>query len=212
MRKNSRRNMAAGTVEKIADTIGNNMKDIRCNSRSSKFTVKYVVSEINRVLPEELQITTGLYYKWESEERMPTARHIPAIAYALGVSEAALFHWQTFKRDVGMGNQERLIESICALSDDKIKELAWLVSGWDGDVKALVEFDMLYVSMPVEDRRDVASLGIRLYDVCKKEDRLRRDVPMADFPYLQQVLRDMWADDKDKYSCLLYTSPSPRDS
>jgi len=100
-----------------------------------------------------------------------------------------------------MGNQERLIESICALSDDKIKELAWLVSGWDGDVKALVEFDMLYVSMPVEDRRDVASLGIRLYDVCKKEDRLRRDVPMADFPYLQQVLRDMWADDKDKYRC-----------
>ena len=184
MRKNSRRNMAAGTAEKIADTIGNNMKDIRCNSRSSKFTVKYVVSEINRVLPEELQITTG---------------HIPAIAYALGVSEAALFHWQTFKRDVGMGNQERLIESICALSDDKIKELAWLVSGWDGDVKALVEFDMLYVSMPVEDRRDVASLGIRLYDVCKKEDRLRRDVPMVDFPYLQQTLRDMWADDKDKY-------------
>jgi len=55
--------------------------------------------------------------------------------------------------------------------------------------------------MPVEDRRDVASLGIRLYDVCKKEDRLRRDVPMADFPYLQQVLRDMWADDKDKYRC-----------
>ena len=177
------------------------MKDIRCNSRSSKFTVKYVVSEINRVLPEELQITTGLYYKWESEERMPTARHIPAIAYALGVSEAALFHWQTFKRDVGRGNQERLIESICALGDDKIKELAWLVSGWDGDVKVLVEFDMLYVSMPVEDRRDVASLGIRLYDVCKKEDRLRRDVPMADFPYLQQVLRDMWADDKDKYRC-----------
>lgn len=68
-------------------------------------------------------------------------------------------------------------------------------------MKALVEFDMLYVSMPVEDRRDVASLGIRLYDVCKKEDRLRRDVPMADFPYLQQVLRDMWADDKDKYRC-----------
>jgi len=100
-----------------------------------------------------------------------------------------------------MGNQERLIESICALSDDKIKELAWLVSGWDGDVKALVEFDMLYVSMPVEDRRDVASLGIRLYDVCKKEDRLRRDVPMVDFPYLQQTLRDMWADDKDKYRC-----------
>ena len=28
MRKNSRRNMAAGTAEKIADTIGNNMKDI----------------------------------------------------------------------------------------------------------------------------------------------------------------------------------------
>ncbi|MCQ5134373.1 XRE family transcriptional regulator, partial [Coprococcus eutactus] len=77
-------------------------------------TVKYVVSEINRVLTEELQITTVLYYKCESEERMPTARHIPAIAYALGVSEAALFPWQTFKRDVGMGNQESLIESICA--------------------------------------------------------------------------------------------------
>ena len=199
MRKNGRLNKTVGIAGEISDTIGCNMKDIRRNSRSSKFTVKYVVSEINRVLPEELQITTGLYYKWESEERMPTARHIPAIAYALGVSEAALFHWQSFKKNVGVGDLEKLKESICALDDDKIRELAWLVSGWDGDVKALVEFDMLYVSMPVEDRRDVASLGIRLYDVCRKENRLRQDVPCADFLYLQQALRDMWIDEKGKY-------------
>lgn len=199
MKKDGRINKTVGVTGEIADTIGCNMKDIRRNSRSSKFTVKYVVSEINRVLPEELQITTGLYYKWESEERMPTARHIPAIAYALGVSEAALFHWQSFKRNVGVGDLVKLKESICALDDDKIRELAWLVSGWDGDVKALVEFDMLYASMPVEDRRDVASLGIRLYDVCRKEDRLRQDVPCADFPYLQQALRDMWIDEKGKY-------------
>ena len=199
MRKNGRMNKTVGMAGEISDTIGCNMKDIRRNSRSSKFTVKYVVSEINRVLPEELQITTGLYYKWESEERMPTARHIPAIAYALGVSEAALFHWQSFKKNVGVGDLEKLKESICALDDDKIRELAWLVSGWDGDVKALVEFDMLYVSMPVEDRRDVASLGIRLYDVCRKENRLRQDVPCADFLYLQQALRDMWIDEKGKY-------------
>ena len=199
MRKNGRMNKTVGMAGEIADTIGYNMKDIRRNSRSSKFTVKYVVSEINRVLPEELQITTGLYYKWESEERMPTARHIPAIAYALGVSEAALFHWQSFKKNVGVGDLVKLKESICALDDDKIRELAWLVSGWDGDVKALVEFDMLYASMPVEDRRDVASLGIRLYDVCRKENRLRQDVPCADFLYLQQALRDMWIDEKGKY-------------
>lgn len=183
----------------VADSIGCNMKDIRCNSRSSKFTVKYVVSEINSVLPDKMKITPSLYYKWENEERLPTARHIPAIAYALGVSEAALFHWQTFKKDVGMGDLDRLIESVCALSDEKIKELAWLASGWDGDAKALVEFDMLYASMPVEDRRDVASLGIRLYDVCKKEGRLRQDVPSADFAYLQQALRDMWAADNGRY-------------
>ena len=199
MRQNGRMNKTVGIAGEISDTIGCNMKDIRRNSRSSKFTVKYVVSEINRVLPEELQITTGLYYKWESEERMPTARHIPAIAYALGVSEAALFHWQSFKKNVGVGDLVKLKESICALDDDKIRELAWLVSGWDGDVKALVEFDMLYASMPVEDRRDIASLGIRLYDVCRKENKLRQDVPCADFLYLQQALRDMWIDEKGKY-------------
>lgn len=199
MRKNGRMNKTVGIAGEISDTIGCNMKDIRRNSRSSKFIVKYVVSEINRVLPEELQITTGLYYKWESEERMPTARHIPAIAYALGVSEAALFHWQSFKKNVGVGDLVKLKESICALDDDKIRELAWLVSGWDGDVKALVEFDMLYASMPVEDRRDIASLGIRLYDVCRKENKLRQDVPCADFLYLQQALRDMWIDEKGKY-------------
>ena len=55
------------------------------------------------------------------------------------------------------------------------------------------------VMMPVEDRRDVASLGIRLYDVCRKENRLRQDVPRADFLYLQQALRDMWIDEKGKY-------------
>ena len=61
MRKNGRMNKTVGIAGEISDTIGCNMKDIRRNSRSSKFTVKYVVSEINRVLPEELQITTGLY-------------------------------------------------------------------------------------------------------------------------------------------------------
>ena len=50
-----------------------------------------------------------------------------------------------------------------------------------------------YASLPAEDRRDVASLGIRLYDVCRKEGRLNQDVPSVDFSYLQQALRDLWA-------------------
>lgn len=196
--RDKRSDMRSGLRVESADSIGCNMKDIRCNSRSSGFTVKYVVSEINSVLPDKMKITPSLYYKWENEERLPTARHIPAIAYALGVSEAALFHWQTLKKGVGTGDLDRLIEGVCALSDEKKKELAWLASGWDGDIKALVEFGILYASMPVEDRRDVASLGIRLYDVCKKEDRLRHDVPSADFAYLQQALRDMWTADNGK--------------
>ena len=76
----------------MVDTIGFNMRDIRKNSRSSKYTVKYMVAEINKLLPENHKITEGLYYKWENEERLPTVRHIPAIASALGVSETALFH------------------------------------------------------------------------------------------------------------------------
>ena len=174
------------------DSIGYNMKDIRRNSRSSEYTVKYVVSEINKILPERYRITEGLYYKWESEERMPTVRHIPAIAQVLGVSESSLFHWQRGKNLFNNGDVNRLIESVGALGSNKIADIAWLASGWDGDIKALVEFDMLCASIPVEDRRDVASLGIRLYDVCSKEGRLRSDVPNADFSYLQQALRDMW--------------------
>lgn len=176
------------------DTIGYNMRDIRKNRRTSEFTVKYVVSEINRLLPEGQQITEGLYYKWESEERTPTARHIPLIAQVLGVSEAALFHWQRRKKIMDMDGFDRLIEGILALGDQKMMDIAWLASGWDGDFKALVEFDMLYASMSVEDRRDVASLGIRLYDVCRKENRLNKNIPDADFSYLQQALRDMWQD------------------
>ena len=103
-----------------SDSIGYNMRDIRRNSRSSKYTVRYVVSEINRSLPDRLRITEGLYYKWESEERMPTARHIPAIANALGVSEAALFHWQDRKKRLRDDNIEKLFEGILALGDDKI--------------------------------------------------------------------------------------------
>lgn len=179
------------------DSIGYNMRDIRRNSRSSKYTVRYVVSEINRNLPDRLKITEGLYYKWESEERMPTARHIPAIANALGVSEAALFHWQDRKKRLQDDKIEKLFDGILALGDDKIVDISWLVSGWGGDLRALVEFDILYASMSEEDRRDVASLGIRLYDVCRKEGRLGGDVPTADFPYLEQALRDLWVR-KDK--------------
>ncbi len=175
-----------------SDSIGYNMRDIRRNSRSSKYTVRYVVSEINRSLPDRLRITEGLYYKWESEERMPTARHIPAIANALGVSEAALFHWQDRKKRLRDDNIEKLFEGILALGDDKIADVSWLASGWGGDLRALVEFDILYASMSEEDRRDVASLGIRLYDVCRKEGRLEEDAPAADFPYLEQALRDLW--------------------
>ena len=155
----------------MVDTIGFNMRDIRKNSRSSKYTVKYMVAEINELLPENHKITEGIYYKWENEERLPTARHIPAIASVLGVSETALFLWQWMKNGTVNSNYSQLVVS----------------------VKALVEFDMLYASLPAEDRRDVASLGIRLYDVCRKEGRLNQDVPSVDFSYLQQALRDLWA-------------------
>lgn len=177
----------------MVDTIGFNMRDIRKNSRSSKYTVKYMVAEINKLLPENHKITEGLYYKWENEERLPTVRHIPAIASALGVSETALFHWQGMKNGTVNSKYSQLVESVKALGDDKTADIAWLASGWSGDLKALVEFDMLYASLFAEDRRDVASLGIRLYDVCRKEGRLNPDVPSVDFSYLQQALRDLWA-------------------
>ena len=183
---------AADSTEMV-DTIGFNMRDIRKNSRSSKYTVKYMVAEINELLPENHKITEGIYYKWENEERLPTARHIPTIASVLGVSETALFHWQGMKNGTVNSKYSQLVESVKALGDDKTADIAWLASGWSGDLKALVEFDMLYASLPAEDRRDVASLGIRLYDVCRKEGRLNPDVPSVDFSYLQQALRDLWA-------------------
>ncbi len=188
-----RTRMRSSVSEEITDTIGFNMRDIRKNSRSSEYTVKYMVAEINKLLPENHKITEGLYYKWENEERLPTVRHISAIASALGVSETALFHWQSMKNGMMNSKYKQLFESVRALGDAKMTDIAWLASGWPGDLKALVEFDMLYASLPVEDRRDVASLGIRLYDVCRKEERLNPDVPSADFSYLQQALRDMWA-------------------
>ena len=180
----------ASDSTEMVDTIGFNMRDIRKNSRSSKYTVKYMVAEINELLPENHKITEGIYYKWENEERLPTARHIPAIASVLGVSETALFHWQGMKNGTVNSKYSQLVESVKALGDDKTADIAWLASGWSGDLKALVEFDMLYASLPAEDRRDVASLGIRLYDVCRKEGRLNQDVPSVDFSYLQQALRD----------------------
>ena len=108
-------------------------------------------------------------------------------------SETALFHWQGMKNGTVNSKYSQLVESVKALGDDKTADIAWLASGWSGDLKALVEFDMLYASLPAEDRRDVASLGIRLYDVCRKEGRLNQDVPSVDFSYLQQALRDLWA-------------------
>ena len=156
MNRRRTRKGASDSTEMV-DTIGFNMRDIRKNSRSSKYTVKYMVAEINKLLPENHKITEGLYYKWENEERLPTVRHIPAIASALGVSETALFHWQGMKNGTVNSKYSQLVESVKALGDDKTADIAWLASGWSGDLKALVEFDMLYASLPAEDRRDVAS-------------------------------------------------------
>ena len=48
----------ASDSTEMVDTIGFNMRDIRKNSRSSKYTVKYMVAEINELLPEN-HITSG---------------------------------------------------------------------------------------------------------------------------------------------------------
>lgn len=176
----------------IVDSVGYNMRDIRRNCRSSKYTVKYMVSEINKLLPDNYHITESLYYKWENEERMPTAKHIPAIANVLGVSETSLFHWQESKHKIRTLGLAELVENVAALGENKLEDLAWIASCWNGDLRALLEFDILYASLPPQDRRDVASLGIRLYDVCRSEGRLLPDVPEADFVYLQQALRDLW--------------------
>ena len=64
-REMNRRRTKKGASDstEMVDTIGFNMRDIRKNSRSSKYTVKYMVAEINELLPENHKITEGIYYK-----------------------------------------------------------------------------------------------------------------------------------------------------
>ena len=143
-------------------------------------------------LAEECDCSTSYIGQIENARSKPSVEALVNIANALGVSEAALFHWQDRKKRLRDDKIEKLFEGILALGDDKIADVSWLASGWGGDLRALVEFDILYASMSEEDRRDVASLGIRLYDVCRKEGRLEGDAPAADFPYLEQALRDLW--------------------
>ncbi len=192
-----RGNLFADTQSKISsdnldievpDTIGYNIKEIRKNRKSEKFTVKYMVSEINKLLPGDSKITEGLYYKWESEERIPTAKQIPAIAKALGVTETSLFHWQERKRGMRMANYEDFYEELMALDMRRLEKLIWIIVHWDGDTDALIEFAVLYVNLLVTDRKYIASFGIRLYDVCDKEGKLCANYPKPDIEYLKDAL------------------------
>ncbi|MGN0395686.1 MAG: helix-turn-helix domain-containing protein [Coprococcus sp.] len=174
------------------NTIGFNIKDIRKNRRSEKFTVKYMVSEINKLLPGDAQITEGLYYKWESEERIPTAKHIPAIAKVLGVTETTLFHWQEHKRNMNKLEFKDFSEELMSLDAKRLDSLMWIGMNWGGDTAALIEFALLYAKLSIADRRDIASFGIRLYDICKKEGRLKAEYPEPDNDYLRDALLKLW--------------------
>lgn len=172
----------------VTNTIGYNIKDIRRNRKPEKFTVKYMVSEINKLLPGDSKITEGLYYKWESEERIPTAKQIPAIAKVLGVTETSLFHWQERKRGIRIANSEDFSEELMALDMRRLEKLIWIVVNWCGDADALIEFAVLYINLLVTDRKYIASFGIRLYDVCNKEGKLRINYPKPDIEYLKDAL------------------------
>lgn len=170
------------------NTIGYNIKDIRRNKKSEDFTVKYMVSEINKLLPGNSKITEGLYYKWESEERIPTAKQIPAIAKVLGVTETSLFHWQERKNSMRMENSNDFDEELMALDIGRLEKLIWIVVNWSGDTAALIEFAVLYINLLMTDRKYIASFGIRLYDMCNKEGKIRSDYPKPDIEYLKEAL------------------------
>lgn len=170
------------------NTIGYNIRDIRRNKKSEDFTVKYMVAEINKFLPDNSKITEGLYYKWENEERVPTAKQIPAIAKALGVTETSLFHWQERKYQISTGNTDDFDEELMALDMGRLEKLIWIVVNWSGDMAALIEFAILYINLLMKDRKYIASFGIRLYDMCNKEGEIRNGYPKPDIEYLKEAL------------------------
>lgn len=165
--------------------LGRNIKDIRINSKPEKYTVKYMVSEINKLLPDELNITEGLYYKWESSDRMPTARQIPAIAKALGVTETSLFHWHERKSGVDRVYYEDFCETLRALDKDRYEKLAWIILNWSTNFDALVEFNILFESLSEEDRKLAITLAIKLSEGARRSGKTGNNCPRPDINLLE---------------------------
>lgn len=174
------------------DSIGRNIRDIRKNCKPEAFTVRYIVSQINKYLPPENAISQSLYYKWENEERMPTAKQIPAIAKALEVSENALFHWNQRRNLSGEQKWNALYDELMSIPEKKLEKFAWIALNWNGDKTALLEFAMLYAALSQGDRRDILSFSMRIYQLAKKEGRLADREQEPDMEYLRDVLSKLW--------------------
>lgn len=174
------------------ESVGHNMKEIRKNRMPDIYSVKYTVGIINSYLPEGREISEGLYYRWENEERTPTVMQITAIAKAFNMSETRLIHWHTYKEEKGNVDDEWFLQELRSWDRDTLDKVKWIFAVWQGDTRALVDFMLLYANLPVEERRDLAVFGARVYSVSTAEKKIDKRMPQPDMEYMRTALLKLW--------------------
>lgn len=117
---------------------------------------------------------------------------ITAIAKAFNMSETRLIHWHTYKEEKGNVDDEWFLQELRSWDRDTLNKVKWIFAVWQGDTRALVDFMLLYANLPVEERRDLAVFGARVYSVSTAEKKIDKRIPQPDMEYMRTALLKLW--------------------
>lgn len=161
----------------FSKALGENLRNIRTLRR---LTVSQV-ADIVGISPDDVR-------KYERGERALTVEKMISFAVAVNCSLPSMLEGL----DPRMGEQQRLTRELRLLSRNEHGILHYMATEWDGDRKALIISDGVYMAIPPYRRREVImTLELQKEAALRCGEITEDDLP-EDVEYMQEKLGQLY--------------------
>ena len=167
-------------MSEVNNEIGKRIRTIR---KSRGLTQNELANKYTEV--SEIPISANMISMWESGDRRIYADQLYYLCTIFERNPTVLYPHPNV-------NGKLLADEVEAFMSQDFNILRYVITKWNGNVKALFQFIALYVSLPKQLRQDIAGMGVSMYELGIKDDKLLDDAPNVDLEYLKEETERLW--------------------
>lgn len=165
----------------VSEFIGKRIREIR---KEQNMTIRQLADAISEKSGESY--SESMISMWESGKRRIYADQLWYICRVLKTNPTHMFP-VPIEHDV-----ESTIDEVKSFREEEYNIFLYMLTSWNGNVNALIQFIGLYMSLPKQLRQDIAGMGIHMYELGLKEHKVVKDAPKIDFDYLKDTTDKLW--------------------